>query len=198
MFTGIIETVGLIEAVESDGTNLHFWVKSEISNQLQIDQSVSHNGVCLTVVEIDQNMHKVTAVEETLVKSNLSALKEGSGVNLERSMPANGRFDGHIVQGHVDGIVRCASIEDKEGSWYLSFDCQESGTKLIVEKGSICINGISLTCFDVDEQGFSVAIIPFTYEHTNIHELKAGTQVNLEYDIVGKYIQKLLGSEIRG
>ena len=198
MFTGIIEDLGEVKSILKSGTNLDLWVESGISNDLQIDQSVSHNGVCLTVVELSESCHRVTAVDETLIKSNLGSIKKGDLINLERSMAANGRFDGHIVQGHVDKVATCESVDEKDGSWIYQFNIESDDSKFIVEKGSVCINGISLTCFNVSERRFNVAIIPYTYEHTNLKEVTPGDQVNIEFDILGKYIQKLLGSNIRG
>ncbi len=191
MFTGIIETLGKVEEVKQDGTNLHLLVSSDISAELKIDQSVAHNGVCLTVTKITDQGHWVTAVKETLERATLGSIRVGEKVNLERCMIANGRFDGHIVQGHVDGTATIRSIEDLNGSWHFSFSGVD--TSLIVEKGSICINGISLTCFDVTEDGFSVAVIPYTMQHTDLGFKKPGDQVNLEYDIIGKYVARLSG-----
>ena len=192
MFTGIIESSGKITSLHQDQGNLNIWVSSPISHELKIDQSVSHNGVCLTVVEIKDGMHRVTAIEETLRKTNIGALREGSIVNLERCMPANGRFDGHIVQGHVDQTGECISMKDESGSWLYEFRYKPSTQNIIVEKGSICINGISLTAFDAVDDRFKVAIIPYTYEHTNINAVKPGNLVNLEFDIVGKYVARLM------
>ena len=194
MFTGIIETRGKIEELKLEGTNLHLLVSSHISGELKVDQSVAHNGVCLTVTKIDNSCHWVTAIKETLDCSSLGSLKIGDTVNLERCMVANGRFDGHIVQGHVDCTATVSSIEPQDGSWIFTFENTE--TKLMVEKGSITINGISLTCFDVTENGFSVAIIPYTMEHTDLGSKQKGDVVNLEFDIVGKYVQRLLGSKV--
>jgi riboflavin synthase len=191
MFTGIVETLAEVVKIEHEGSNVHLFVRSSLTPELKIDQSVCHNGVCLTVVAIVGDVYKVTAIEETLKRSNIGALKVGGKVNLERCMPANGRFDGHIVQGHVDLMGECAHIEDKNGSWLFTFLYQNT-EHLVVEKGSITINGTSLTCFNCVEDRFSVAIIPYTFEHTNFQELKVGDRVNLEFDIVGKYIQKIL------
>lgn len=192
MFTGIIEAFGTIKSVKQEGGNKHFSVESPISNQLRIDQSVSHDGVCLTVVKVDSDSHTVTAIDETLQKSNLRKLKAGDRINLERCMVANGRFDGHIVQGHVDqtGIVK--SVKEADGSWLFDFEYDPASGNVTVEKGSICINGVSLTCFNSTHTGFTVAIIPFTYEHTNFKFLNVGDAVNLEFDIVGKYVKRLL------
>lgn len=192
MFTGIIETIGTVTALRSESNNLHITIQSAISAELKIDQSVSHNGVCLTVVSIDGNTHTVTAIQETLLKTNFRNLSVGSIVNLERCTPANGRFDGHIVQGHVDQTAECISVNDVGGSWVYTFRYQPGFASMIVEKGSICVNGISLTAFDVKQNLFSIAIIPYTYEHTNIKTVAPTSQVNLEFDIVGKYIAKLM------
>lgn len=192
MFTGIVETIGKVVAIKKEGTNKHFQIASPISKQLKTDQSVSHNGVCLTVVSVDQGIHSVVAIDETLSKSNLGLLKEGDTVNLERCMPANGRFDGHIVQGHVDQVATVTAVKDQEGSWLFDFEYDPAPGNLTVEKGSICVDGTSLTCFNSRENGFTVAIIPYTYEHTRFGQLKEGDIVNLEFDIIGKYVQKLL------
>lgn len=192
MFTGIIEAFGTIRSVQQDGSNKHFVVESPISNQLKIDQSVSHDGVCLTVVKVDADTHTVTAIDETLQKSNLGKLKQGDAINLERCMVANGRFDGHIVQGHVDQTGKVKSVQEANGSWLIDFEYDPSLGNVTVEKGSICVNGVSLTCFNSTTNGFTVAIIPYTYDHTNFKSLKAGDIVNLEFDIVGKYVKRLL------
>lgn len=192
MFTGIIEATGKIAAIETNAGNLNLWVESPIAHELKIDQSVSHNGVCLTVVELKNGLHRVTAIEETLRKTNLGQIQTGHIVNIERCMPANGRFDGHIVQGHVDQTGKCVSVKKENGSWLYEFEYAPTTQNIIVEKGSICINGISLTAFDAIENRFKVAIIPYTYQHTNIHAVKPGTFVNLEFDIIGKYIARLL------
>ncbi len=194
MFTGIIETIGVVEKIEKDAKNIHFTVNSPISSELKIDQSISHNGVCLTVVKLAENTHVVTAIDETLQKSNLGVLKQGDKVNLERCMPANGRFDGHIVQGHVDQTAICTKIEEAAGSWYFTFEYEPLGN-ITVEKGSITINGVSLTVVNSKENSFSVAIIPYTYEHTNFNSLKVGNSANLEFDIVGKYVARLLSNK---
>jgi len=191
MFTGIIESVGKIASIETEGSNYHFEIESDISSELKEDQSVSHNGVCLTVVGVKKDLHRVTAVKETLERSNFKYLKPGDKVNLERSMPADGRFDGHIVQGHVDQVSECKKVANQEGSWLMEFEFQSIDGNYIVEKGSVCINGISLTCFDLSDNAFSVAIIPYTYQHTNFNSLKPGNLVNIEFDIVGKYIAKI-------
>lgn len=195
MFTGIIETVGVVDRIEKQGTNLCFYIDSPISSELKIDQSVSHNGVCLTVVEANAQSHAVVAIAETLQKSNLGALKKGDLVNLERCMVANGRFDGHIVQGHVDQTAVCISRKDQDGSWLFDFEYDLQSGNVTVEKGSVCVNGVSLTCFNSRDNGFTVAIIPYTFEHTNFQHLKPGDTVNLEFDIIGKYVQRLLGKK---
>ncbi len=193
MFTGIIESVGKVVRIVREGTNFHFHIESSISHELKIDQSVAHNGVCLTITKLDGNAYWVTAIDETLQKSNLGSLQIGDLLNLERCMIANGRFDGHIVQGHVDQTAICTSIKDAAGSWLFDFEYDPSIGNITVEKGSICINGVSLTCFNSRANAFSVAIIPYTFDHTNFHHLRAGDSVNLEFDIVGKYIRKLIG-----
>lgn len=191
MFTGIIEQTGIIHTVNKDGTNLVCWVRSSISTALKVDQSLSHNGVCLTVEEINGDMHRVTAIEETLQKTNLGQWKPGSIVNLERCMPMNGRLDGHIVQGHVDTLATCNAVIEKNGSWEYSFQLDPDFASLIIEKGSISLNGISLTIFNVTNNGFTVAIIPYTYMHTNMQQLKKGDTVNIEFDIIGKYVNRI-------
>lgn len=192
MFTGIIETLGTVDKIAREGSNVHFDISSPITHELKIDQSVSHNGVCLTVVAIDGDRYRVTAIDETLKKTNLKSWSIGKKVNLERCMPANGRFDGHIVQGHVDQIGRVEGIKEEDGSWIFDFSFDPSTGNVTVEKGSITINGTSLTCFNSKNGKFTVAIIPYTYEHTNFHELTVGDEVNLEFDIVGKYIQRII------
>lgn len=193
MFTGIIETTGKIIRIEQEDTNKHFCVESSMGDQLKVDQSVAHNGVCLTVTKVEGSKHWVTAIDETLQKSSLGNLQVGHSVNLERCMLANGRFDGHIVQGHVDQTGRCTAVKDEGGSWLFDFEYDPTQGNVTVEKGSICINGVSLTCFRSAENSFRVAIIPYTFEHTTFKELKAGAIVNLEFDIVGKYVKRLLG-----
>jgi len=190
MFTGIIEGLGLVKAIEKEGENVHFTLSSEFTNELKIDQSVAHNGCCLTVVKIDGADYVVTAIHETMIKTNLGAWQVGTKVNLERCMQMNGRLDGHIVQGHVDTTAACIAIEDQDGSWKFTFR-YESGD-VTVEKGSVTINGTSLTVVDSKDNEFSVCIIPYTYEYTNFHQLKVGDAVNLEFDIIGKYVAKLL------
>ena len=195
MFTGIIESMGTVSTIETDGGNVHFYIRSKITPELKVDHSVAHNGVWLTVVRIDKDVYKVTAIQETLDKSNLGKLKPGDKVNLERSMASHGRFDGHVVQGHVDKVAICQNVKEEDGSYVFRFEVP-GGTDLIVEKGSISINGISLTCFNVTDSSFEVAIIPFTYEHTNICDVKSGSTVNLEFDILGKYVQKMMASRL--
>jgi len=190
MFTGIIEALGKIKSIRKEGTNVHFAIESSISNELKIDQSVSHNGVCLTVVELDGDTHTVTAVEETLKRSNLGDLEIGSSINLERAMLANARLDGHLVQGHVDATGECVEVEARDGSWYFRFKYTPTEEHLLVDKGSISINGVSLTVVEPKEELFSVAIIPYTYEHTTFKTLKVGDRINLEFDVIGKYIAK--------
>ena len=197
MFTGIVETTGIIETMESEGTNLTFHISSAITSELKVDQSVSHNGVCLTVTSISGTCYTVTAVDETLKKTNLGQLAVGNRVNLERCMPANGRFDGHIVQGHVDQTGVCTRIQDMDGSWLFDFqydlaNVDSAESNVTVEKGSICINGVSLTVFNSRDDNFRVTIIPYTFEHTTFSDLREGDMVNLEFDIVGKYIKKML------
>ncbi|WP_077921256.1 riboflavin synthase [Spirosoma sp. 209] len=193
MFTGIVETTGLVADRVSEGTNITFHIESSLASELTIDQSVSHNGVCLTVTSVADGRYSVTAVDETLRKSNLGGLDVGNRVNLERCMPANGRFDGHIVQGHVDQTGICTSVQDLNGSWLYDFQYDPGvADNVTVEKGSICINGVSLTVFNSEADRFRVTIIPYTYEHTTFRDLKPGDVVNLEFDIVGKYIKKML------
>ena len=192
MFTGIIEGIGRVTAIREDNTNKHFTLTGPFTHELKVDQSVAHNGVCLTVVSIQEDQYTVTAIDETLKKTNLNYLKAGDAVNLERCMLSNGRFDGHVVQGHVDQTAICEEVRDENGSWIFTFSYDASQGNVTVEKGSICVNGISLTVFDSKEDRFSVAIIPYTYEHTNLHQVKAGDTVNLEFDIIGKYVARLL------
>jgi len=192
MFTGIVEGLGKLEQIEKDHTNIHFTFSCGFTQELKIDQSLSHNGVCLTVVAIGGDTYKVTAIDETLRKTNLGNLQPGDHVNLERCMPANGRFDGHIVQGHVDQTGICTRVEDGDGSWTYEFEYDASTGNITVEKGSITVNGTSLTVVDSKPNRFSVCIIPYTYEHTVFRYLKQGDTVNLEFDIVGKYLARLL------
>jgi riboflavin synthase len=195
MFTGIIETLARVEKIENENSNINFTFSSKLTNELKIDQSVAHNGVCLTVVNIVGNNYTVTAINETLTRTNLGSLKTGNHVNIERCMPANGRFDGHIVQGHVDTTAACTHIKDENGSWVFSFELPiDAKMELIVDKGSICINGTSLTVVSAIKNTVKVAIIPYTYEFTNMHQLKLGSIVNIEYDIIGKYLQKMMSS----
>ena len=192
MFTGIIETVGTVDEIVQEGTNMHFKIASAISNELKIDQSISHNGVCLTVVKVKDNFHWVVAIQETLQKSNLGLLRIGDSINLERCMLNNGRLDGHIVQGHVDQTAIVKELRDENGSWLFTFEYDPSLGNVTVEKGSIAVNGVSLTCFNSKPAEFTVGIIPYTYEHTNFHQLKKESIVNLEFDIIGKYVRRLV------
>ncbi len=196
MFTGIIETLGKVEKLEKDGGNLHLTMVSDIAPELKIDQSVSHNGVCLTVVSLKGDSYTVTAIEETLDKTNLGELELGDVVNLERAMVLGARLDGHIVQGHVDQTAVCTSIEAKDGSWVYTFEYDPKLNNVTIEKGSITVDGVSLTVVDSQKNSFSVAIIPYTHKHTRFHTYKVGTTVNLEFDVVGKYVSRLL--ELRG
>lgn len=191
MFTGIVETVAEVVDIQKEQKNIHFTLQSKFTHELKIDQSVAHNGVCLTVVSIKNNTYTVTAVEETLQKTNLSNLKINDAVNFERCMPMNGRLDGHIVQGHVDTTGKCLLKEENNGSWRFVFSYKATPQHLIVEKGSVTVNGVSLTAFNVTNESFEVAIIPYTYKHTNFHNLKVGSTVNLEFDIIGKYVARL-------
>ncbi len=193
MFTGIIEQLGHITAIQKEGENIHFTVKSPFTNELKVDQSVAHNGTCLTVVSINDDEYTVTAIHETLEKTNLGEWKVGTKVNLERCMQMNGRLDGHIVQGHVDTTATCTNIEDQNGSWKFTFNYLTE--QVTVEKGSITVNGVSLTVVDSKDRQFSVCIIPYTYEHTNFHQIKVGDKINLEFDIIGKYVAKLMGNK---
>jgi len=191
MFTGIIETLGKVVDLKHDQGNLHITVESGIAAELKIDQSVAHNGVCLTVVALADGKHTVTAIEETLNKTNIGHLKTGDLVNLERCMQMNARLDGHIVQGHVDQTATCVAFNELDGSWEYTFEYDASTGNVTVEKGSICINGISLTVVNSTENVFSVAIIPYTFEHTNLQHVRTGSVVNLEFDIIGKYVARL-------
>lgn len=192
MFTGIIESTARVIEIERENSNLNFRFESSISHELKVDQSVSHDGVCLTVTRVSGNQHWVTAVDETLQKTNFNQLRVGDVVNLERSMLSNGRFDGHIVQGHVDQVGTCVSIKDASGSWVFGFEYDPAPGNITIEKGSVAVNGVSLTCFNSGRGIFSVAIIPFTFEHTGFGSLKTGQKVNLEFDVVGKYIQRMV------
>ena len=191
MFTGIIEQKGIINDIIINGTNRSFQIDSPLSHELKVDQSISHDGVCLTVEKVANNTHVVTAIEETLKKTNLETWKIGTVVNLERCLQFNGRIDGHIVQGHVDTTANCINVTERDGSWEYSFQFDKKFASLIIEKGSITINGTSLTCFNVMENEFTVAIIPYTYHHTNISYIQVGTIVNIEFDMIGKYVNRI-------
>lgn len=191
MFTGIIESTGLVTGIQKEGNNVHFTLASPISHELKIDQSLCHDGVCLTVVAVGDGRHTVTAVTETLKRSNLDTWQIGKLVNLERALPANGRLDGHLVQGHVDAIAVVAGIREAGGSWYFRFEYRKGAGQILVDKGSIAVNGVSLTVVEPGDHDFSVAIIPYTFEHTNFKTLQTGRAVNLEFDIIGKYLAKL-------
>ena len=197
MFTGIIETTGSVVEISNQEGNREFKIQSSISPELKVDQSVSHDGVCLTVVKVEEQFHWVVAIDETLQKSNLSSVNVGDKLNLERCMVSNGRFDGHIVQGHVDQTGLVKSKEDANGSWLYTIEYDSSRGNITVEKGSVAVNGVSLTCFESRETEFTVAIIPYTYEHTNFGSLSVGSTVNLEFDIIGKYVRRLLQAEGR-
>ena len=190
MFTGIVETIGKVIKISDEGSNKHFWIESEFTNELKVDQSVAHNGVCLTVVEIKDSIYQVTAIKETLVKTNLGELQTNDAVNLERGMKLGDRLDGHIVQGHVDQTGICTSIKKENGSWIFSFEYDKS-ENLTIEKGSITINGVSLTVFDSGINTFSVAIIPYTYNNTTFKNIELNQKINLEFDVIGKYVAKL-------
>jgi riboflavin synthase len=192
MFTGIIETLGKVTDLRKENGNLHITVESAITQELKIDQSVAHNGVCLTVIALGDGTHTVTAIEETLNKTSIGHLKVGEPVNLERCMQMNARLDGHIVQGHVDQTATCIKFTELDGSWEYTFQYDTSAGNVTVEKGSICVNGISLTVVNSGADHFSVAIIPYTYEHTNLHNVREGSIVNLEFDIIGKYVARLM------
>ena len=192
MFTGIIETTGIVKGVISNGSNKAFWVESEHSAQFKVDQSVSHSGVCLTIEEIKLNSHRITAIEETLKKTNLANWQAGTLINLECCLELNDRIYGHLVQGHVDTIGTCVNRKEKDGSWEYEFEFPKKFAALIIEKGSVCVNGISLTAFNVNKKKFTVAVIPYTFDHTNIQQVVEGTVVNLEFDMIGKYISRYL------
>ena len=197
MFTGIVEDAATVVALQKDKENLHLSLKCSFVDELKIDQSVSHNGVCLTVVDIKDGVYTVTAIQETLNKSNLGQLEIGSKVNLERSAKLDGRLDGHIVQGHVDQTATCTDVTEADGSWYFSFEYEPTQDDYItVEKGSVTVNGVSLTVVNSKDKSFQVAIIPYTYEFTNFHQIKKGTMVNLEFDIIGKYIAKIIKQQL--
>ena len=193
MFTGIIETLGTLVSLVQEGENIHVSVASSITHELKIDQSVAHNGICLTVVAIENDVYMVTAIKETIDKTNLSEWKVGDVVNLERAMKLGDRLDGHIVQGHVDQVGTCVHIEEADGSWYFTFNYDASLNNITIEKGSITVNGTSLTVVNSKQNEFSVAIIPYTFEHTNFHTFEIGTKVNLEFDVIGKYVARLHG-----
>lgn len=192
MFTGIIESLGIIDSIDTHGTNKTFWVSSTVSNELKVDQSISHNGVCLTVEELKDGLHRVTAIRETLEKTNLDTWKPGDLVNLERCLQMNGRLDGHIVQGHVDATATCTRRKVLDGSWEFRFEFPKKFSHLVIEKGSISLNGISLTIFNVKKSRFDIAVIPYTYEHTSIQSIKPGDKVNLEFDMIGKYVSRMV------
>lgn len=192
MFTGIIETLGQVTQLKSEGENLHITITSNIAHELKIDQSVAHNGVCLTVVDIRGDNYTVTAIQETLYKTSLGQLKIGDHVNLERAMVLGSRLDGHLVQGHVDQTAQCIGAEEKDGSWFFTFQYDSKLNNVTIEKGSITVDGVSLTVVDSKENSFSVAIIPYTYEHTRFHTYKKGVIVNLEFDVIGKYVARLM------
>ena len=192
MFTGIVEEVAEVLEVKKNGSNTDFVLRAQMAPELRVDQSVAHNGVCLTVVEVLDDSYRVTAVEETLQRSNLGTLKPGDRVNLERSLRVGDRLDGHMVQGHVDTVVACTKVEERNGSWLFTFALPEQ-EKMLVEKGSICLNGVSLTIAALDAEGFTVAVIPYTYAHTTFRSLAVGAKVNVEYDVVGKYVARMVG-----
>ena len=192
MFSGIVEETGKVVKVEKDQENVHITITCSFVNELAIDQSISHNGVCLTVVDITENDYTVTAVKETLLKSSLGSLEPGSLVNLERSVKADGRLDGHMVQGHVDQTATVTNVEEADGSWYFSFKYEPKGDNVTVEKGSVSIDGVSMTVVNSKEKSFQVAVIPFTYEHTVFKTYEVGTTVNIEFDIIGKYITRIV------
>lgn len=192
MFTGIIESTSQIISIEKDHSNVHFTLNNPLATEFKVDQSVSHNGVCLTVVALDGENYVVTAIQETLDKTNLNTWKVGDVVNMERAMMMNSRLDGHIVQGHVDQIATCVQVLEQQGSWIFTFDFDPKLSNVTIEKGSICVNGVSLTVVNSKESTFSTAIIPYTYEHTGFKNLKQGDQVNLEFDVIGKYVKRLM------
>ena len=195
MFTGIIESLGVIQGIEKDKDNIHITIASSITEELQIDQSVAHNGICLTVVSLNKALYTVTAIGETIKKTTISHWQKGDRINLERAMKLGDRLDGHIVQGHVDQIGTCTTIKETNGSWYYTFEYDESLENITIEKGSATVNGVSLTVVDSRKNGFSVAIIPYTFEHTNFKTFEVGTKVNLEFDVIGKYISKLYANK---
>ena len=195
MFTGIIESLGTVQEIKKDKDNVHITIESLITDELKIDQSVAHNGICMTVVSIENAVYAVTAIGETIKKTNLSQLKVGDSINLERAMKLGDRLDGHIVQGHVDQVGTCIVANETNGSWYYTFEYDDSIGNITIEKGSITLNGVSLTVVDSRKNQFSVAIIPYTYEHTNFNSFEIGTKVNLEFDLIGKYISKLYSNK---
>ena len=195
MFTGIIETLGTIQEIKKDQTNVNITINSTITNELKIDQSVAHNGVCLTVVAISNNLYTVTAIDETINKTSLGSWEVGDSINLERAMKLGDRLDGHIVQGHVDQTATCIVAEETNGSWFYTFEYDAKLNNITIEKGSVTVNGVSLTVVDSKNNQFSVAIIPYTYEHTNFKSFKVGTKVNLEFDVIGKYVSKLYATK---
>ena len=192
MFTGIIEQTARVVEVKKEGSNIHFTLHSDITNEFKIDQSIAHNGVCLTIVDLNEDLYTVTAIDETLKKTNLGELKVGNTVNIERAMLMNARLDGHIVQGHVDQTGTCINVEEQDGSWIFTFRYDSALNNVTIEKGSICINGVSLTVVNSKINEFSVAIIPYTYEHTGFKDMKSGDIVNLEFDVIGKYVKRLM------
>ncbi len=192
MFTGIIEQTGILKEIVATGTNLSFWISSPLAKHLKVDQSLSHNGVCLTIEEVIEDTYRVTAIAETLQKTNLGQWKHDTKINLERCMQMNGRIDGHIVQGHVDTTATCLNIVEKNGSWEFSFFIDSQFAAYIIEKGSITLNGISLTLFNITNNSFTVAIIPYTYSNTNIHQIQKGDKVNIEFDMIGKYVNRMI------
>jgi riboflavin synthase len=195
MFTGIIETLGVIQEIKKDKDNVHITIVSSITEELQIDQSVAHNGICMTVVAINKNFYTVTAIGETIKKTNISYWQIGDSINLERAMKLGDRLDGHIVQGHVDQVGNCIIVKETNGSWYYTFEYDESLGNITIEKGSITVNGVSLTVVDSRKNEFSVAIIPYTFEHTNFKNFKVGVKVNLEFDMIGKYVSRLYANK---
>jgi riboflavin synthase len=195
MFTGIIETLGTVQEIKKDKDNIHLTIDSSITDELQIDQSVAHNGICLTVVAISDSSYTVTAIGETIKKTNISYWKTGDQINLERAMKLGDRLDGHIVQGHVDQIGTCIAADEANGSWYYTFEYEESLHNITIEKGSITVNGVSLTVVNSKKNEFSVAIIPYTFEHTNFKNFEVGTKVNLEFDVIGKYVSRLYSNK---
>ena len=194
MVTGIVEAVGKVEKIEKSGNNIHFTLSCPFTHELKIDQSVAHNGVCLTVVKIHEDIYEVVAIDETLQRTNLGDQKVGAKINLERCMKLGDRLDGHMVQGHVDTVATVISVKEADGSWIYAFEFPKADGHLTVEKGSICVNGVSLTVVDSKDNSFSVAIIPFTKEHTNFRDLQKGDRVNIEFDVVGKYVVKLMSN----